>query len=110
FMLSLGAQNRATDSTDSKDDMKDPAPSPTKDGPTPFRPGESSNLPINSHKITLYSANTRKRKPRRGDDHPEDGGQHTRRPTFYPHAGPSLASLGALASSAYGGLGAVLYS
>ena len=119
FMLSIGAHNRATDQTDTKEEKNggDPSPSPPHE-PSPssasFRPGDTSVLPVNSHKITLHSANARKRKRRGGgDDHGDEGGMtgfHTRRPTAFPGGAASMAALGSLSSSAYGGLGAVLYS
>ena len=108
LMLSIGAHNRATGAAEASDDLhREPSPSSASGA---FRPGEASVLPVNSHKITLHSANARKRKPRR-EEHVgpgEDGGHHTRRATAFQ--GASMASVGTLASSQYGGLGAVLYS
>ena len=115
LMLSVGAQNRATDQMDAKEEKGEPTPSPIRNdsSPSSFRPGDLSVLPVDSHKITLHSANARKRK-RRGDDHGDEGGTgfHTRRPTTFPGGSgvTSMAGLSSLSSSAYGGLGAVLYS
>ena len=119
FMLSLGAHNRATDAADSSGDDSKDAHSAAADAArdlaaaaaVSFRPGESSILPINSHKITLHSANARKRKPRR-EEHAESGavtGHHTRRPTAFAHSA-APASMSSMSASSYGGLGAVLYS
>ena len=103
LLLSVGEQNRATDVTDSKVDDTDKAASPR---PSPGGSTEAavSALPVNSHKLTLHSANVRKRK----DVAPAKSGHHTRRPTAFQQP-TSLASLSSLSSS-YGGLGAVLYS
>ena len=105
LLLSVGEQNRATDAADSKVDDKDKARD-TAPRPSPSGSSEPavSALPINSHKITLHSANVRKRK----ELAPVKSGHHTRRPTAFQQPA-SLSSLSSLSSS-YGGLGAVLYS
>ena len=105
LLLSVGEQNRATDAAEQPVKDADHA----RDSATRSPSGSSaepavSALPVNSHKITLHSANVRKRK----DVAPAKSGHHTRRPTAFQQPA-SLASLSSLSSS-YGGLGAVLYS